>query len=261
MTQNLIVFSDLDGCLLNKHDYDWRPAIPALERLQEMQIPVVLSSSKTVAEIGYLANQLPMIPAPFVAENGGTIFWGPWQREGEPEIHQSEARRDNILEVLKEIRDRLKFQFRSFNDLGLDGVMQATNLEEPAAQRALQRNSTEPLLWDDSAENIKQFANELNQHDLVLTQGGRFWHVSGQTTKGRGMRQVLDRISADDFTTVAIGDSPIDQSMLDLADIPVGITVAGKINVTIDQSRGIVPEAEGSAGWNEALTAILNRIQ
>lgn len=261
MSRNLIVFSDLDGCLLNKHDYDWRAARPAMERLQELEIPVVLSSSKTAAEISDLAETLPLIAAPFIAENGGTIDWGPWAKEGEPAIEQSEIDRDVILTILAKLRDEFQLQFRSFHDLGLEGVMTATDLNQQAAQRALQRHSTEPLLWDDTPENIKLFATELNGHGLVLTKGGRFWHVSGPTTKGRAMARVHQRFSATESMSVAIGDSPIDQSMLDIADVPVGITVAGKINVTIDRSRGIVPEQEGSAGWNEALTAILNRIQ
>ena len=31
-----LLFSDLDGCLLNKSDYDYRPALPALKRAVSM---------------------------------------------------------------------------------------------------------------------------------------------------------------------------------------------------------------------------------
>ena len=43
-----IVFSDLDGCLLN-HDYTYREAKPALACLRDWNVPVVLASSKTAA--------------------------------------------------------------------------------------------------------------------------------------------------------------------------------------------------------------------
>ncbi len=41
--QPLLVFSDLDGTLLDSHSYDWQPAAPWLSRLHEANIPVILS--------------------------------------------------------------------------------------------------------------------------------------------------------------------------------------------------------------------------
>ncbi len=46
-----IVFSDLDGTLLDHRTYDYTPALPALASLQEKQIPLVFCTSKTAAEI------------------------------------------------------------------------------------------------------------------------------------------------------------------------------------------------------------------
>lgn len=47
-------FSDLDGTLLDSHSYDWQPAAPSLSRLREANVPVILCSSKTSAEMLYL---------------------------------------------------------------------------------------------------------------------------------------------------------------------------------------------------------------
>ena len=51
--QPLLVFSDLDGTLLDSHSYDWQPAAPWLSRLREANVPVILCSSKTSAEMLY----------------------------------------------------------------------------------------------------------------------------------------------------------------------------------------------------------------
>lgn len=40
--QPLLVFSDLDGTLLDSHSYDWQPAAPWLSRLREANVPVIL---------------------------------------------------------------------------------------------------------------------------------------------------------------------------------------------------------------------------
>ncbi len=255
--ENLAIFTDLDGCLLNKHDYDWRPAEACLLRLRDLKVPVVFASSKTVAEISVLAAEVPCIPAPFIAENGGSVFWGPLQSEDQNESQTERLTRPHILEVLSDLKSQ--FEFRSFNDLGLEGVMEATDLPRMRAELAMQWQSTEPLLWDDSPAQLDEFEQILQRHKLSLTKGGRFWHVAGRTTKGKALQQVRDRLKGDNCVSVAIGDSPIDQSMLDVVDIPVGIRVNGDLNVNVLQPPGIVPQSEGAAGWAESVTAILSQ--
>lgn len=254
----LLIFSDLDGCLLNKHDYDWRDAEYCLLRLRQGGIPVILCSSKTLAEMEVLAESLPILPASLIAENGGSIRFRSIDSD-EVEDLQPGGHRHRILDLLSELKSQ--FQFRSFRDLGLAGVMQATDLDETAAVAAMQRHSTEPLLWDDTAEHREQFSRRLHEHGFTLTKGGRFWHVAGQTSKGQALEQVAARLgNRPQQLIAAIGDSQIDQSMLDVADVPIGIRVNGRLGVQIDPTTGIIPESEGAAGWAEAVTALLDRI-
>ncbi len=65
-------FSDLDGTLLDSHSYDWQPAA-RLSRLHEANIPVILCSSKTSAEMLYLQKMLGLQGLPLIAENGAVI--------------------------------------------------------------------------------------------------------------------------------------------------------------------------------------------
>src|SRR5262249_39570829 len=69
-----IVFSDLDGTLLDARTYDWRPAERALARLAELGVPVILTSSKTRAEIEEWRRTLGNREV-FVSENGGGIYF------------------------------------------------------------------------------------------------------------------------------------------------------------------------------------------
>lgn len=66
--QPLLVFSDLDGTLLDSHSYDWQPAAPWLSRLREANVPVILCSSKTSAEMLYLQKTLGLQGLPLIAE-------------------------------------------------------------------------------------------------------------------------------------------------------------------------------------------------
>ena len=51
LQDTLLVFSDLDGSLLDIHTYAWQPAMPWLDKLQDFQVPLILCSSKTAAEM------------------------------------------------------------------------------------------------------------------------------------------------------------------------------------------------------------------
>lgn len=270
----LIVFTDLDGCLLNKHDYDWSDATPMLTLLRQKQIPVVLNSSKTVAEMARLVNELGLTGNHFISENGSVIAWNNPDRQHEPleqafDLEVIGARRDAIVSLLAQLKSN--YQFRSFTDLGVAGVAEQTRLPHDQVRPALQRRGTEPLLWDDSEEKLASFHDELKTNGLTLTKGGRFWHVAGQTNKGTAMLHVARRLSPGDrdVIKVGVGDSPIDQSMLDMADIPVGIPSANgpsangpranSLGVSIDRNRGIVATVPGAAGWHEAIANILSR--
>ena len=70
-TSPYLVFTDLDGTLLDEQ-YRFDAALPAIEALRERSVPLVLASSKTLAEMVPLALSLNLT-APFIAENGGVI--------------------------------------------------------------------------------------------------------------------------------------------------------------------------------------------
>ena len=73
LRDTLLIFSDLDGSLLDIHTYDWQPAIPWLDRLLDYQIPIILCSSKTVAEMLEIQQELGLEGLPLIAENGAVI--------------------------------------------------------------------------------------------------------------------------------------------------------------------------------------------
>lgn len=69
----LLIFTDLDGTLLNSHTFEWQPAAPWLTRLHESGVPVILCSSKTAAEMLQLQTTLNLQGLPLIAENGAVI--------------------------------------------------------------------------------------------------------------------------------------------------------------------------------------------
>ena len=72
-TPKLVIFTDLDGTLLDRDTYSFSPAKPALHLIRLKNIPLILSSSKTRAEIEIYRKQLEN-NHPFISENGGAVF-------------------------------------------------------------------------------------------------------------------------------------------------------------------------------------------
>ena len=67
------MFSDLDGSLLDHYSYSFDAALPAVNALEELDIPLILVSSKTRAEILAVREQLAN-RHPFIVENGADVF-------------------------------------------------------------------------------------------------------------------------------------------------------------------------------------------
>src|SRR4030067_2997947 len=72
-TPKLVIFTDLDGCLLDSKPYSFEPAQAALRLIKQKKIPLVLVSSKTRVEMEEYRRRLKN-DHPFVSENGGAIF-------------------------------------------------------------------------------------------------------------------------------------------------------------------------------------------
>ena len=74
--QGLVIFSDLDGTLLDHATYEAGPALPVLARLRAMGVPLVLATSKTGAEVVEVRARLGLAGLPAIVENGAGLWTG-----------------------------------------------------------------------------------------------------------------------------------------------------------------------------------------
>ena len=72
--KDYLIFSDLDGTLLDHNNYTFDQALPALNWIKKKNIPLILASSKTYEEMLHLQSEL-MIDHPFIFENGSGIHF------------------------------------------------------------------------------------------------------------------------------------------------------------------------------------------
>ena len=262
--RQLLVFTDLDGTLLDHNTYSFQAALPALRRLKELEIPVILNSSKTRPEMESLKQQLDN-HAPFIVENGAAAIIPAGNLGKDTGLVVSfSAPLEEVLEVLNSLRAE-GFQFRGFNDMEAAEIAKITGLPNMAAGRAKQRIGTEPLLWEGSDAELESFTQRLNAQGLQLVKGGRFYHAMGQYDKADAMQYLAKRYQSflphKEIVTIALGDSPNDARMLECADYAVIIKGVNSDKLDIKGVGEVMrSEGEGPVGWNECVQSLLKRL-
>jgi mannosyl-3-phosphoglycerate phosphatase len=261
---NVIIFTDLDGTLLDAETYSYEAALPALNLAREKGVPLVFISSKTRAELEIWRRRLQN-EHPFVVENGGGIYipegYFPFPvpgtlREGYRLISLGKPY-GVIRKHFAEMRERLGIAVRGFGDMTVEEVAALTGLTRDDAELARQRDFSEPFVFPGPVD--ERFLQAVEGAKLRWTQG-QFFHLMGDHHKGRAvdkLRSLYERKLAP-LTTVGIGDALNDLPFLLAVDRPVLVKKkAGKHEMRIDVPGLIRTEGTGPTGWNQAVMELL----
>jgi mannosyl-3-phosphoglycerate phosphatase len=267
----VVVFTDLDGTLLDHHTYEWKEAKPALNRCKQLQVPLILVSSKTRAEIDVLRLELELT-SPFISENGGGIFF--------PEEGSHPVPPDTVLEAglwkwslgmpyhslvkaLREIRDELRWKIRGFSDMSLQEISELTGLDLESSRMASLREYDEPfILVEEGERDPNDLYDAAKQRGLNVTSGGRFYHLHGKNDKGVSVEKLVAWYGEhhSHVMTMALGDSPNDFSMLKRVTHPVLIRSWRQFPGLQDLIPGLqVTKEKGPKGWNAAVLEVLRK--
>ena len=255
--KQFIIFTDLDGTVLNHHNYGYEAVLPVLERLKAKCIPVILNSSKTLAELEVWQRRLHL-DTPMIAENGGVIRFK--DQNGEVKTQLIGMPYDQIRSTIKHVRKVNGWQFEGFGDWTVAEIMNHTHLSTLDSVLAKERKVTEPILWNDSDANLKQFKSALSVMGLSLKKGGRFYHVMAQHDKADAMRYIKNNLGIlglkGPVKTIALGDGGNDQSMLDFADVAVVMPAASGKSLVVEGA--MYAQTEAPDGWVQSIKTILN---
>ncbi len=253
----ILVFTDLDGTLLDHETYSFEAARPALEALKRRGIPLILASSKTQAEMQSLSHALN-IDLPLIVENGGGIANLPGKSASAPCYSK-------IRSVLDAMPRNIRAAYSGFGDWTVEEIAQRTGLSEDASALAATRQFSEPGIWSGSVSEFESFKAYLAEGGFKVVRGGRFDTIMGQTSKADAMQRLKEHyeaLSGETVTTVALGDAPNDVSMLEAADH--GFIVTNHAHTPLPEldgerdgriSRTLLP---GPSGWNRAILDYLN---
>lgn len=253
--RDLIVFTDLDGTLLDHDSYSYAAAADALAALKEHGVPLVLASSKTAAEISVLHEALGLGDTPAIVENGSGLLV--------PGLGAEAGRYDALRGALSQVSPDLRAQFRGFGDMSAEQIAKITGLPLDSARLARSRQHSEPGLWTGSDDARVAFVDELGALGVHARMGGRFLTLSFGATKADQMAEIAKKLGKS--VKIALGDAPNDREMLEAADY--GVIIRN------EHGAGLPPlpkEAEGRIrrtrlagpeGWNRAVLDLLEELE
>ena len=269
-TRKLVIFTDLDGTLLDRDTYSFKSAQFALHLIRQRGIPLVLSSSKTRAEIEFYRRTLEN-NHPFISENGGAIFIPedyfsfqfPYDRETDwffvLELGTFYLR---IIEVLESITRETGIPIKGFSDLTEKEISSLCGLNLDEAILAKRREYDEPFLIEGGEKEVDIIKRKIEEKGMSYIWGGKFHHILGKNDKGKAVAILKEFYENQFFSiyTIGIGDSLNDLPMLLKMDHP--ILLDGGQGVLFESLSSIqnltVMDGSGPESWSTAILNIMN---
>lgn len=265
----IIIFTDLDGSLLNHEDYSFQGAKPALERIRACNIPLIFTTSKTRREVELLHKKMAL-QEPFIVENGGAVFFP--GRYKKLTIKNSIKKKNCLLvqlgisyaDIVSFVQGiQGEFAIKAFSDCTPEEIMRFAGLSRRDAAYAKKREFTEPFIMKETAA-LNRLRHLARKNGIKITQGGRFYHFIGaHQDKGKAVKIVIEVFRQNyggRITSIGVGDSKNDIPLLAAVDIPVLIPHP---DGTYQNTKlpGIVKSPfPGSRGWNEAVERVLDEL-
>jgi mannosyl-3-phosphoglycerate phosphatase len=266
---NFIIFTDLDGTLLDERDYRWTAARPALRALARARWPLVIVTSKTHAEVEPILLALGR-REPFAVENGGAVYipngYLPFIPEGATRERGGWYKvilgtaRSRLVKTLSIAAHQANVPIRGFSQMTAREVAERTGLPLDDARRALRRQYDEPfVILSETARAWSRLRNQIERQGFGTTRGSRFFHITGKSDKGVAVARLigwLRRALGPNWRTVGLGDCPNDIPLLSAVDQPILVARPGHRYDA--ETLGAVPRAQraggvGPAGWNRAV--------
>ncbi len=269
--KKIIIFTDLDGTLLDYSTYSFEQAFPALKLLKQKEIPLVICSSKSRKEIEYYRKKLDN-NYPFISENGGGIFIPKdfltfkfqdttlkFNEEKDYYVITLSVSYSELRKAIKSLRKE-GFDVRGFGDMSEKEVAHIAGLSIEEAVMAKERDFDEPFIFNGDEQNLNALLASIKSKGLNFTRS-RFFHILGRSDKGKAVEILIElyKRKFGDILTLALGNSTNDIPMLKKVNQAIIVKKPdGEYDPQIIIPKIIKADGIGPEGWNAAVFSILS---
>ncbi len=250
MKKKIILFTDLDGTLLDLTTYSFEKSKNAVKRLKDNEVTLIFCSSKTRLEQLHYQSGLNL-KDPFIVENGSAVIFHESFNElpGMNKTLVLGKSSFEIREALVELRNEHPVEFRMFSEMPTGELSKITGLDETSTALAQNRDYSETIIIEEPSNNLAAIEAVLKKSNLAIKHGGRFYTVtSNRSDKGLAVKALLKKYSEfyNKVLTIGIGDSSNDLPMLKAVDMPYLVQCPDRTwletSLPINRVNGIGPE-------------------
>ena len=262
--KQIIIFTDLDGSLLDKDTFKFDEIEDYFKELISNGIKIIINSSKTEAELLDF-NKEYNLNLPFISENGSSIHRLNLLHKDLPSIISISRPADQIISIYnKIIPNNLKKKINFILRLNYKEQKKIFGLPLDKMMLAAKRNYSLPIQFVGNKIEKNEFIKIMNDVGLTVQTGGRIMNICDKVNKSKAMFKVLRLIREkldDDIITIGVGDNENDIEMIKQTNYPCLVKNESFNSALINIDNLIKSSEPSPRGWSDVIKIAIQKIK
>ena len=262
--KQIIIFTDLDGSLLNKDTFRFDEIEDFFKELVSNGIKIIPNSSKTEAELSDFNTQ-HNLNLSFIAENGSSIHGLDMIHDNLPSAISVSRPLDKIYEIYnKNIPFELKQKIILISKLNIDEQKKIFGLPLNKIKLAMERKHSIPIQFKGSEVEKDELTKVIVDAGLTVQTGGRIMNICDNVNKSKAMVKTLELISTEiknEIITISVGDNQNDIDMLKETDYSCLVKNDNFDSSLINIDNLIKSSEPSPLGWADVIKTAIQKIE
>ena len=260
---NILLFTDLDGTLLNKKTFEFKAALNLIKNCISKGINIIPNSSKTDLELDEICENLE-IPKVYISENGSFIYGLNYlSKKLNEKVYLS---RDKAV-IFKNFSDNINVKLQKkcliLENETLQNQIEVLGLPQNKISKAMNRKFSLPFIFLGNKDEEIELKKNVKKNGLNIQFGGRVLSLGDKVSKGDAMMRFISLLSNEtkkNYVSICVGDNENDFDMLDKCDYPCLVKNGPLKNINF-KNQCIFSKKEAPDGWVEVVNKTLNMIE
>ena len=188
---SVIIFTDLDGTLLNRDTFKFDEIKDYIKNLVSEGIIIIPNTSKTQVEIEDFNKKLDL-SLPFISENGSAIFGLDNLNKNFPESIVLSREKEITLKLFqKGVPENLRSKCKLISKMEKKTQREIFGLSDKNLKNVLNRSYSTPILFKGNNEQKKDLLKFVKNIGLSLHEGGRVMNICDNVSNLKAMNRVI----------------------------------------------------------------------
>ena len=260
---NILLFTDLDGTLLNKKTFEFKAALNLIKNCISKGIKIIPNSSKTDLELDEICENLE-IPKVYISENGSYIYGLNFLSEN---LNEKVYLSRNKAVIFKNFSDNINVKLKKkcliLENETLQNQIEVLGLPQNKISKAMNRKFSMPFIFLGNKDEEIELKKNVKKYGLNVQFGGRVLSLGDKVSKGNAMTTFISLLSNEtkkNYVSICVGDNENDFDMLDKCDYPCLVKNGPPKNINF-KNQCVFSKKEAPDGWVEVVNKTLNIIK